>query len=505
MRTRTTIGLAAALAIAAPTIAFAPPGVPMASPATAVLTGDPGPGYFATPNVEWLGMIPFNSGSAGARVVGDRLYVTDQFGITIYDLTDPTLPTPISFTPSPQQYYFTEEDVTTNGEILVVGSFGELAGHTTPLDTIFVYDVSNPTPSATLLGTLSSVDADQHTLTCILDCTWVLGSEGAVIDLTDPTAPTMAGNWAVDADLNAAGIEGSHDVTEVRPGLVMISSNPIVYADFRVPTDPAVLSIGALPDTRFIHGNLWPGAGTDDLLLVGGEDFGDCNDTTGAAFMTFAAADVRDGDPVAAAYAGHDLPGNSDDNRRDGRGSQDNPGKGQGGPAASSPEATPQFRLVDEYRVGTGIYTDGDSPYNQFCAHWFTTEPGFHDGGLVAAAWYEHGTRFLDVAPDGSISERGWFVPLGGSQSAAYFITEDIVLTTDYQRGIDILRIDRNAPASPGEDNVVMVGQAAAVAAGTVDPDSFFPWFGRESVLGAPSTGLDAAGNYICPLPLRRA
>jgi hypothetical protein len=41
---------------------------------------------------------------------------------------------------------------------------------------------------------------------------------------------------------------------------------------------------------------------------------------------------------------------------------------------------------------------------------WFTEHPNFRNGGLVAI-WYEHGTRFLRVAPDGRITEVGWNLP----------------------------------------------------------------------------------------------
>jgi hypothetical protein len=429
------------------------------------VVGDPGPGYFATANVEWLGMIPFNSGSAGARVHEDRLYVTDPVGITIYDLEDPTLPVPISFTPSPQQYYFTEEDVDTNGEILVVGSFGEVLPGNTPADTVFVYDVSSPTPTATLLGRLSGVDADQHTLSCILDCAFVYGSGGAILDLTDPTQPKRVGNWLQAPEVKAAKVTSSHDVTEVAPGLVVTSSNPVAYLDVTDPLAPKVLATGTPGDNRFLHGNLWPNGGTDDLLLVGGETFLNCNTTTSGAFMTFDAREVKAADEAVAA--------------------------GEPRPEAS-------FRMLDQYRVGTGLYTDGKSPYNQYCAHWFTTEPSFDGQGLVAAAWYEHGTRFLDIAADGKITEAGYFVPLGGSQSAAYFVDDDIILTTDYQRGIDILRFDPE-----GSREEVRVGQADAVAAGLVDPDTFFPWYGRSAaeIAAMRRQTPDAGDDYRCPLP----
>jgi hypothetical protein len=55
-------------------------------------------------------------------------------------------------------------------------------------------------------------------------------------------------------------------------------------------------------------------------------------------------------------------------------------------------------------------------------------------------AWYEHGTRFLDVDSKGKIKEVGWFLPLGGSTSATYWINDEILYAVDYNRGIDILR-----------------------------------------------------------------
>jgi hypothetical protein len=90
-----------------------------------------------------------------------------------------------------------------------------------------------------------------------------------------------------------------------------------------------------------------------------------------------------------------------------------------------------------------GTYADGDPTVNVLgCSgHWFTERRG-----LVAAGWYEHGTRFLKVNPKtGSIAEVGWFVPAAGSTSAAHWINDEYVYTVDYSRGIDVLRIDRKA------------------------------------------------------------
>ena len=96
---------------------------------------------------------------------------------------------------------FSEEDPTTNGRILVVSN----------TDTM-VYDVSDKT-APKLIGTLPGVD--QHTMQCVLDCTWVYGSEGAIIDLRDPTKPKLIEkSWRDD---NGVEVTSTHDVTEVSP------------------------------------------------------------------------------------------------------------------------------------------------------------------------------------------------------------------------------------------------------------------------------------------------
>ena len=59
---------------------------------------------------------------------------------------------------------------------------------------------------------------------------------------------------------------------------------------------------------------------------------------------------------------------------------------------------------------------------------------------MVALGSYEHGTRFVDVAPTGKIKEVGYFMPWAGGTSAAYWMTKDIVYSVDYSRGIDILK-----------------------------------------------------------------
>jgi hypothetical protein len=87
------------------------------------------------------------------------------------------------------------------------------------------------------------------------------------------------------------------------------------------------------------------------------------------------------------------------------------------------------------------MYVDGNPVAQRNCtAHWFEEHPGFRNGGYVAGAFYDHGTRFFEVSGKGKISEAGFFMTYAGQASAAYWITDELVYVVDYNRGLDILR-----------------------------------------------------------------
>ncbi len=72
--------------------------------------------------------------------------------------------------------------------------------------------------------------------------------------------------------------------------------------------------------------------------------------------------------------------------------------------------------------------------------HWFMER-----NNMVAAAWYEHGTRLLNVnASTGEVTQKGFFQPVVGSASAAHWIDNSYIYVVDYERGIDVLRYDPN-------------------------------------------------------------
>lgn len=351
-----------------------------------------------SPNVSYVATIPLDAGVAsGARLVGRHLYVAGAKSFTIYDVSDPALPKPLSVTPVGLN--FPSEDVDTNGSILLLNDEQLATG------TLQVYDVRDKARPS-LLATLP--DMREHTFTCVLGCTWAYGSRGAIVDLRDPAKPRLAGRWG-----NLPSNDG-FDVTEVAPGVVLTASRTIRLLDARKnPAKPVLLRKGTTRDNRLLHSNRWPRNGKDRFFLVQGETpfSGRCTASSGAIM----AWDAK------------------------------------------------TFRPAGEYRVTNGTFADGSPPAGAAgcTAMWFQQHPSFKDGGLVAAAFFEHGVRFLNVAKSGAVSEVGYFTPAAGATIAAYWITPEIVYAVDLEKGIDILRYDRSAPAGRAPARTVPRAPAA--------------------------------------------
>jgi LVIVD repeat-containing protein len=343
-------------------------------------------------NVEWVGTFPLTNDSAGARRLGNYFYITTSTALYIFDIHDPLNPGLTGFLQFTQTPQFAQEDVDTNGKILLIDD-----------SVIDVSDKANPV-------VLSTHGGSSHTISCVLDCTWAYASNGTIIDLRNPAQPrTSTSRWTnVTAPVSSA-----HDVTEIAPGVIMTSSDPVMLLDARKdPEHPVLISKGPRR-SLFTHSTLWPHEGQDKIALVGGESGASVGCTSADAY--FATFDASKGWPE------YDEQGN----------------------LVKLGEFTP----IDEYRVRSGTYTDGYAAVNQWCTHWFETNPTYDNGGLIAQAWYEDGVRMLNIKPDGQIDEVGWFVPVAGSTSGVYWITDRIMYASDYQRSFDILRYTGPLPA----------------------------------------------------------
>jgi LVIVD repeat-containing protein len=372
----------------------------------------PGPGYFSTDNVQWVSVNPRHTGSSGGRLVGKYFYVTDPRGVFIYDVTDPVSPAltgSVAVLQAGERAALMQEDPDTNGEILIMNGVDPAA--TGSGNRFLVIDVSDKAAPRVI----GSVVTDDHTWTCIADCSYAIGRTGGVIDLTTPSNPKIVANWKQ----SVSGTGYTHDFTEVSPNRLMTAGQSSFYLDTTTPTQPVKLTtIKTQFHTLGYHSAVWPRLGQDRFLVMGTE-IAPSGPTETAGSDCQGDGEIATYDTSAVLAAERDFA--------------ENPG---------SPWGPASFTKVDSWEIsGRGTYNDGRAPFSVlYCSHWFDANPEWNDGGVIAMAHYDSGTRFLKVNQAGDISEIGWFQPVGGYTAAAYWVTKDIVYVLDYRRGLDILR-----------------------------------------------------------------
>lgn len=367
-------------------------------------SGAPTQGGIASDNIEYAGFVPFEQAtSTGVSIQGKWMYLTSWKNISIYDISDPV--NPVQTAMLPVGFMFENEEVAVSPD----GSF-LMFSESLPNDILHIYDVEDKTnivPVATVDG------AGDHTTSCILKCTYALGSDGSLTDLRTPGEPKVISldsdkdNWHSKIGLTG----GAHDVREYKNGFVVVSplDETPWLVDFRNPLKPKVVAKGDGPkgwsgERGYLwHSGIVPRDGKDRWLLMQGEDVLNppsrttCSENQGQ----FSVFDMK------------------------------------------NMAKTKTVKLTDTFTQTNGTYVDGRpaaSPVFGCSAHWFSPHSSFKNGGLVSIAWYEHGTRLLDVSSKGKISEVGYFLPYGGGTSASYWVNDEILYAVDYTRGIDILR-----------------------------------------------------------------
>jgi hypothetical protein len=117
-------------------------------------------------------------------------------------------------------------------------------------------------------------------------------------------------------------------------------------------------------------------------------------------------------------------------------------------PGQTNADGSTKLRLLDQWTTElNGLESGvGRSPATVLCsAHWFD-----EDRGLLAQGWYDQGVRFLDISNPADIRQVGYWVTSGtfwGAYYAPSDPTRSIVYGLDVTSGIDVLKIDRSAPA----------------------------------------------------------
>ena len=386
-------------------------------------------------NIEYVATLPIDSPGVGARVVqiGDqrRLYVTGVQSLTIYDVTDPGLPLVLGRLQLPN---WENEDVavSADGKTVLISEFTGTYMH-----VITVEDG----PAGTLVPRPVGFSPmnNGHIVSCIdTACDWVYGSEGSIIDLRDKANPIhLAQGWATQLGLSSSG----HNIEVLTPstcvdtsegvrcpgGIISADVTPITIMDVSDPTKPRMITQAdrqsmASNRTAYQHNNLLPHA-EDYVPRVTAEELADPNLRPGELLMsngeTNFTVDCGESNGPFATYS-----------------------------ARNWSEGEP-MKVVDVLRPVSGEYADGNPAVNALgCSgHWFDWRDGDAGSYAVAGAWYEHGTRVLDVdAATGAISQVGYYQPVVGSASAAHWVGDEYIYTVDYERGIDILRYDDAAP-----------------------------------------------------------
>lgn len=358
----------------------------------------PGVGGVTSDNVEFIRHIPIAQDGVGGRVVGDYFYANDQNKVMIFSLENPEDPQLTGFVPMPQEWLLSREDLDGNDKVIVVPNQVTASADGTPragsnaLYIIDVEDKSNPQ----IIGTLPG--AGSHTSSCILDCKYVYNSNGQIIDIRDPANPVLADTkWG-----DGKPAQSAHDVEEIAPGIVLTSSNPLTLLDARKnPLKPKLLAAsGPITDVSVMHSTRWANGGTDKFFVAGSEQnfVARCGATTNGHMMTISAGNWK---------KTHTL-----------------------GP------------VIDRHYETNGTYVDGKPAVNQggCSSHWLELHPTFDNGGIVAHSRFEHGVRIMDINSKGKISEAGFFMPWAGMSGAAYWVTDRVVYSLDYNRGIDVIK-----------------------------------------------------------------
>jgi hypothetical protein len=417
--------------------------------------------YASTDNVEHHGRFPEHAGNAGGRLSDDGalFYLTDPRGVYIYDVSTPQAPQLLGSLALYQQRIgaaLAQEDPDTNGEILLVD------GATTPVGTaqLHVVDVSDPTD----LRILSTVDVTDHTWTCVSDgpaaeeapgrstngrghgngkgmpaaphatepvevntCAYAYGRTGHIVDLTDPTEATLLPTtWRAAIGYgDRSNSPYTHDLTEIRPGLVMSAGVDAVLMDTADPTTPVRLAAVEGQD-RFTslgyHSVEWADDGHAPYMVLGTE-------IAPSGATNLAGSDCEGENSVIETWDAREILAALDDYRA--------------GASADEAFADAAFHRVDTYDAGgRGIFLDGQAPgHVLYCAHWMDLHSQFDAGGPMVVSYYDRGTRFVDVADDGTMSERGWIVPADGYSGSARWITDSVVYVMDYRRGMEVVEL----------------------------------------------------------------
>jgi hypothetical protein len=451
----------------------------------------PGDPALTSDNVSFLSAFPETTGISGDfSVSSEHFYTSSLDTLTVFDISDPKAPVIEGTLPN---FVFENEAMnygeqrTKSGELksqfIMVGVDIVQASPGDPefnigggeLIIVDVSEPSTPTIVARVPGSTST-----HTVACVkrVKCNFAYsaGDSGrySIFDLRDITKPKE-----VDANPNKEGVQGfrspasapssvfsggaGHKWNYVGKGLAFHTGSLGTAAfDVSKPLKPRLLTTTndvagtpekATPWNNFIHHNSWmPHAfkykanapaklSNGNVLLVTEEDYENTNCETAGSFQTWRVGNLKN-------------------------------------PKAITP--LDKVELEDLGGPEQGIFPQGG-----FCsAHWFD----YHQTGIVAAAYYNGGTRLLDVRDPKNIKSFG-FVAGGGQTWDAYWVPKrdankrallsrtNIFYSVDAVRGLEVYEVT-NMPGRRASQRAV----------------------GGRSAVTQPTSALDTSAGVVLPI-----
>src|SRR3954467_2015463 len=260
----------------------------------------PLPDAVMSDNVEYLGSIKQDVGlTTGAKVLGNRLYVTSGKNISIYDISNPASPQGLGTLKT--NVAWENEEVPTNGKVLAVASDFYSVGVPECVQAmkftgcVQFFDVRDPAN----IKQVGTIPVANHTAECVLDCQYFYGRAGTIIDargILDGKAPTVIGNWIQELAKRGVAEKSCHHIREIRPGVLLTACRPfsvisVNAKDGGSPAHPKVLYTGDA--AKFVHSARWPREGKDKFVLIGGEqNFRGRCELNNSELSTYSAEDV---------------------------------------------------------------------------------------------------------------------------------------------------------------------------------------------------------------------
>ena len=440
--------------------------LPGAAPSSAGV-GDP-TGVLASDNVVLKTSIP-NPGVIGARFRGDFMYVTSVSGLRIYNISDPAAPAEVGALGLP---HFENEDVDLGGDTLLISND---AAESTGI--LYVIDISNPTApsiaSTFPMGGDPVTGGPGHTASCIKNCrfAWVTDTGGIrVIDLTDPTAPVSVGTFESPAYGGAA----THDVQVDGNGLAWVVGFGGAVA-YKIPKDYDGNGLGRIVaqtderglSTYFAELGIGDGSNPNDFILHNSHRERNSN----VVYITEEDYN-RPGCRGAGSFETWRVP-------------TDNKGKPNG----------QQVTLLDHWETELNV-AGAASPAVMCSAHYFDVL-----GNVAAQGWYEQGIRFLDVSNPKEVRQIGFYSTPNALNWAAYFAPTDpkgeIVYSLDASHGLDVLQLVRPSKGKTSYPYKECTSNCAKVKPKTVTMKIRPEWFAESSIGTASETF-----GYACRLNL---